>query len=95
MYFAVAVATGGDLEPFVLVHTSCIVAIYVLGAAAAVRLLARGSPGWWSAVVACALALVLAVLAGSHLLVPLGLALVAVVVGVVRRGRVRTRGDVG
>jgi amino acid efflux transporter len=83
-YFAVAVATGGRLEPFVLVHTSCIVAIYVLGTAAAVRLLARGTPGWWAAVVACVLALGLAALAGWHLVVPVGLGLVAVVVETLR-----------
>ncbi|MET0788356.1 MAG: APC family permease [Cellulomonas sp.] len=85
VYFAVAVATGGDLTPFVLVHTSCIVAIYAAGMAAAVRLLTRGTAGWWAAVVALALALVLAALAGWHLLVPLGLAAVAGLVGLGRR----------
>ena len=55
VYFALAVATGGELEPFVLVHTSCMVAIYAVGMAAAVRLLDRGSAGWWAAVVACVL----------------------------------------
>jgi len=84
-YFAIAVATGGDLEPFVLVHTSCMVAVYALGTAAAVRLLERGSPGWWAGVVACGLAVGLAVLAGTHLVVPLGLALLALTVGWVRR----------
>lgn len=86
VYFAIAVATGGELEPFVLVHTSCIVAIYAVGMAAAVRLLDRGSAGWWAAVAACVLSLGLAVLAGWHLVVPLGLAVVAVAVGAVRRG---------
>ena len=81
LYFAIAVATGGELEPFVLVHTSCMVAIYAVGMAAAVRLLDRGSAGWWAAVVACVLSLGLAALAGWHLVVPLGLALVAVAVG--------------
>ncbi|WP_426595121.1 APC family permease [Cellulomonas sp. McL0617] len=89
-YFGVVVATGGDLEPFVLVHTSCMVAVYLLGAAAAVRLLERGSPGWWSGVVACGLALVLAALAGWHLVVPVALALVAVGVGLARRVRSRS-----
>ncbi|GEL99932.1 APC family permease [Cellulomonas terrae] len=86
VYFAIAVATGGQLEPFVLVHTSCIVAIYAVGMAAAVRLLDRGSAGWWAAVAACVLSLGLAVLAGWHLVVPLGLAVVAVGVGAARRG---------
>ena len=85
VYFAAAVATGGELEPFVLVHTSCMVAIYALGMAAAVRLLDRGSAGWWAAVVACVLALGLAALAGWHLVVPFGLAAVAVAVGALRR----------
>lgn len=87
VYFAAAVATGGELEPFVLVHTSCMVAIYAVGMAAAVRLLDRGSAGWWAAVVACVLSLGLAALAGWHLVVPLGLAVVAVGVGAVRRSR--------
>jgi amino acid efflux transporter len=99
-YFALVVATGGELEPVVLVHTSCMVAVYALGAAAAVRLLERGSAGWWCGVVACGLALGLAVLAGRHLLVPVALALVALAVGAPRRsartsgsavGRARTR----
>ncbi len=92
VYFAIAVATGGELAPFVLVHTSCIVAIYAAGTAAAVRLLPRGTRGWWAAVLACALSLALVVLAGWHLVVPLGLALVAVAVGATRRRRV-PRGD--
>lgn len=87
VYFAAAVATGGELEPFVLVHTSCMVAIYAVGMAAAVRLLDRGSAGWWAAVVACVLSFGLAALAGWHLVVPLGLAVVAVGVGAVRRSR--------
>ena len=91
VYFAVAVATGGDLAPFVLVHTSCIVAIYAAGTAAAVRLLPRGSRGWWAAVLACVLVLGLAVLAGWHLVVPLALAVVAVAVGVTRRRASRPR----
>ncbi|KQR07200.1 APC family permease [Cellulomonas sp. Leaf334] len=85
VYFAAAVATGGELEPFVLVHTSCMVAIYAVGMAAAVRLLDRGSAGWWAAAVACVLSLGLAALAGWHLVVPLGLAVVAVLVGALRR----------
>ncbi|WP_421740593.1 APC family permease [Cellulomonas sp.] len=84
VYFVITVATGGDLEPFVLVHTSCMVAIYATGTAAAVQLLDRGSPGWWAAVCACVLAAGLIALAGWHLLVPLGLALVAVAVGAAR-----------
>ena len=46
--------TGLDLEPFVLVHTSCMVAIYALGMVAAVRLLDRWSPaGGWPSSPAC------------------------------------------
>lgn len=43
LYFGAALATGGDLQPFILVHTASMVAIYVVGMIAAVRLLPRGT----------------------------------------------------
>ena len=52
VYFALALATDLDLAAFMLVHTSCMVAIYAVGMVAAVRLLDRWSFGWWPAVVA-------------------------------------------
>ncbi|MFC0715509.1 APC family permease [Cellulomonas biazotea] len=90
-YFTLAVVTGGDLAPFVLVHTSCMVAIYGTGVVAALRLLRRWTPGWWAALTASVLVTGLLVLAGTHLLVPAVLAVVAVVVGRVR-GRLDGRG---
>jgi amino acid efflux transporter len=86
-YFALAVSTGLNLTPFILIHTSCMVAVYSLGMVAAVRLLTRWSAGWWMAVISVVLVAGLLVLAGWHLLVPAGLALVAVAVTVVKRTR--------
>lgn len=76
-----------DLTPFILINTSCLVAVYALGMVAAVRLFTRWSFGWWLAVISVALVSGLLVLAGSSLLVPAVLALVALVVGFVIRRR--------
>nr|WP_051876896.1 amino acid permease [Cellulosimicrobium sp. MM] len=92
-YLAVLVATGLDLEPFVRVHTSSMVAVYALGMVAALRLLPRRSPGWWLAAVATALTAVLLLLAGASLVAPALLAAAAVVVTLVRRGAGRARAD--
>lgn len=91
VYFGLMVATGLDLTPFILTHTSSMVAIYVLGMVAAVRLLRPHSLGWWLAVVSVVLTSVLLLLAGSHLLVPAGLAVVAVLVGMLSRRRAARR----
>jgi amino acid efflux transporter len=87
LYLAALVATGLDLTPFILIHTSCMVAVYGLGMLAAVRLLARWSLGWWLAAISCVLVLGLLVLAGVHLLVPAILAVAALVVALVKRVR--------
>ncbi|MBX3100357.1 MAG: amino acid permease [Salinibacterium sp.] len=87
VYFAAMVVTGLRLEPFILIHTSSMVAVYALGMTAAVRLLERGSLGWWMAVVSVVLVAGLLVLAGVHLLIPAALAIVAVGVTVVQRVR--------
>jgi amino acid efflux transporter len=87
VYFVVLVASGLDLTPFILIHTSCMVAVYALGMLAAVRLLTRWSLGWWMAAVSVVLVAGLLVLAGVHLLVPAALALVAVLVTVYKRRR--------
>jgi amino acid efflux transporter len=86
-YFVVLAMTGFDLTPFILIHTSCMVAVYALGMLAAVRLLARFSVGWWMAVVSVVLVAGLLVLAGVHLVVPALLAVVAVAVTVVQNRR--------
>jgi amino acid efflux transporter len=74
-----------DLEVFVLIHTSSMVAVYLLGMIAAVRLLERFTIGWWMAVVSVVLVAALVVLAGANLLIPAILTVVAVVVGLVKR----------
>ena len=86
-YYATAVATGFQAEPFILIHTSSTVAVYALGMIAAVRLLERFSVGWWMAVISVVLVGGLLVLAGANLLIPAALAAVALVVTAVKRTR--------
>lgn len=76
-----------DLETFILIHTSSMIAVYAVGMVAAVRLLTRFSAGWWMAVVSVVLTAGLLILAGWHLVVPALLALVAVAVTVVKKVR--------
>lgn len=89
-YLGAAALNEGRLEPFVLIHTSSMVAVYALGVIAALRILRRGTPGWWMALVSAVLVAGLVVLAGANLLVPLVLAVVAVIVTLVKRRRRRT-----
>jgi amino acid efflux transporter len=63
-----------DLAPLMLLATGCFTLVYVLGTAAAVRLLPRRTPAWWMAVVALASALGLLVVTGVHVLWALALA---------------------
>jgi amino acid efflux transporter len=86
-YLAALVVTGLDLTPFILVHTTCMVAVYALGMVAAVRILERSSVGWWLAVVSVVLVAGLVVLAGVHLLIPAALAVAALAVTAVRSAR--------
>jgi amino acid efflux transporter len=83
-YCAVFFAFHLDLQTFILFHTSSMVAVYLVGMVAAVRLLKRFTVGWWMAVVSVVLATGLLILAGANLLVPGILALIAVLVTVVR-----------
>lgn len=83
--------TGGELEPFILIHTSSMVAVYVLGVIAAVRILDRFSIGWWMAVVSIVLVAGLVWLALGSLLPAVVLGAAAVAVEVVKRAR-ETRG---
>jgi amino acid efflux transporter len=87
VYFVIAVATGLSLTPFILIHTSCMVAVYALGMLAAVRLLKRWSIGWWMAVISIVLVAGLLVLAGVHLLVAAIFAAIALVVTLIQRRR--------
>ena len=85
IYLVALVFTGLDLAPFILIHTGCMVAVYALGMAAAVRLLRRWSLGWWLALISCVLVFGLLLLAGVNLLIPAALAVAALVVTVVKR----------
>jgi amino acid efflux transporter len=85
VYFVIAVSSGLNLTAFILIHTSCMVAVYALGMVAAVRLLKRWSVGWWMAAASVILVAGLLVLAGWHLIVPAALALVALAVTIYRR----------
>ena len=85
VYFGLMLLSGLELKPFILVHTSSMVAIYTFGMIAAVRLLARGSLGWWMAVSAAILCTGMLVLAIGSLLPAAVLAVAAVCVTIVRR----------
>jgi amino acid efflux transporter len=88
--FTLMVLADGRLTPFILIHTSCMVAVYALGVVAALRLLDRRSIGWWLAATSAVLVAGLLVLAGPNLLPPLLLSAAAVIVTLVRRvGRPR------
>jgi amino acid efflux transporter len=90
VYFVLMLANGMNLSAFILIHTSNMVAIYAAGMLAATLLLKRWSFGWWLAVIATIMTAGLLVLAWANLIVPLILAVAAVLVTVVRR--VRRRG---
>jgi amino acid efflux transporter len=91
VYFGLMLLNDLDLTGFILIHTSNMVAIYAAGMLAATLLLKRWSFGWWLAVVATLMTVGLLVLAWANLIVPLVLAIAAVLVTVVRRLRgVRT-----
>ncbi|WP_193509182.1 APC family permease [Cryobacterium sp. BB736] len=95
VYMVALVLADLNLTSFILIHTSCMVAIYGVGMAAAVRLLDRYSVGWWLAVISCVLVLGLLALAGFNLVWPVGLATAAVIVTVVkRRSRALTPPDI-
>ncbi|WP_368498672.1 APC family permease [Herbiconiux sp. A18JL235] len=83
-YYTAMVLTGGELTPFILIHTSCMVAVYALGVVAALRILPRFGAGWWCAAVSVLLVGGLVVLAGGNLLVPALLAVAALAVSLVR-----------
>lgn len=85
VYYVLMVLNGFELTAFILVHTSCMVAIYAVGMLAAVRILERWTLGWWMAVISTVLTTGLLVLAGPNLLMPAVLALAALAVTVVKR----------
>lgn len=91
VYFVLMLLNGMNLSAFILIHTSNMVAIYAAGMLAATLLLRRWSFGWWLAVVATVMTFGLLVLAWANLIVPLVLAVAAVLVTVVRRLRAPSR----
>ncbi len=91
VYFALMNLGGLELSPFILTHTSSMVAIYAVGMIAAVRLLPRGSAGWIMAMVAAVLCAGLLALAWASLAPALVLAGAAMIVTAARRGRRRVR----
>ncbi|HMH58123.1 MAG TPA: amino acid permease [Galbitalea sp.] len=91
IYFVLLIVTGFDLTPFILINTSCMVAVYALGMVAAVRLLKRWSVGWWMAVISVVLVAGLLVLAGWHLVVPAALAVAAILVALSKRRQLNKR----
>ena len=95
VYFSLMLWAGLDLTPFILVHTSSMVAIYAVGMVAAVRLLRRGTAGWIMALIAAILCAGMLVLAIGSLLPAAVLAGAAVVVALVRRARARSAASVG
>jgi len=84
-YLTALVLTGLNLTPFILIHTSCMVAVYALGMLAAVRILERFTLGWWLAIVSAVLVAGLLALAGTSLLVPVLLAAAALVVTLAKK----------
>ena len=93
VYFGLMLMNDLDLTGFILIHPSNMVAIYAAGMLAATLLLRRWSLGWWLAVVATIMTAGLLVLAWSNLVVPLVLAIAAVLVTVIRRVRRRRTAD--
>lgn len=85
--FTAMIWSGGQLTPFILIHTGSMVSVYALGVVAALRLLPRYSLGWWFALVSTILVAGLIVLAGWSLVAAGCLAGAAVVVGIVKRVR--------
>lgn len=85
---------GLELGPIMLLATGCFTLVYVLGTAAAVRLLPRGSRAWWAAVVALASVIALLAVTGLHVLWALGIAAASLTYQA-RRQRRRSRHPAG
>jgi amino acid efflux transporter len=92
-YIGAAVATGGDLQTFILIHAGNMVSIYAAGMIAALRILPRRTPGWYMALVAAVLSVALLALNIAHLAPAVVLALAAVAVTLWQRRRRARRTD--
>jgi len=91
VYTGIFFAFHLNLETFILIHTSSMVAVYALGMVAAVKLLRPGTAGWVMALISVVLTVGLLVLAGWHLIVPAILAVVAVATTLIAKARARGR----
>lgn len=80
-----------DLQTFILIHISSMVAVYALGMVSAVKLLRVGSAGWVMAALSVVLMAGLLILTGWHLVIPAALALVAIAVTLIRKVRAHAR----
>ena len=89
----VATVLGWPTEHLVLVTAASQVAVFAAGLLAALRLLPRRSPGWWSALASLPPVLVLAVLSGGYLLVPVALAVAALAYHRTRDRRTPSAGE--
>jgi amino acid efflux transporter len=65
---------GLELGPLMLLATGCFTLVYVIGTAAAVRLLPRYSLAWWMAAIALVSVIGLLAVTGAHVLWAVGLA---------------------
>lgn len=68
---------GWGTERLVLITSALLVAVYVAGTSAGLRLLPAGSRSWWAALLTLGFALVLLTLSGWYLCVPLAIAVLA------------------
>ena len=75
----VLMLSGLPSESTLLLVTGCFTLVYLIGTAAAIKLLARGSGPWWAAVIAFAATVTLAFGTGWHLIPALCVATAAVV----------------
>jgi amino acid efflux transporter len=75
--FTIVALAGVGTAPLVLATTGSFVAVYAVGVAAAVRLLPRGTAGWWTAVIAFATVLVLMATTGPYLVWPIAVGALA------------------
>ena len=91
IYFTVLWFQDFYLGNLILLHTSSMVAIYVIGMIAAVKILDTYTLGWWMAVVASVLSIGLFILAGANMGVPLFLAVIAIIITFVKRRRAQKR----
>lgn len=74
-----------DLTQLMLLATGCFTAVYVLGTAAAVRLLPRASAAWWTALIAFVSVCALLVMSGVHVLWAVGAAAASLAYRALRR----------